>query len=137
VRIFYLDDDQDDLDFFADFASQNGFDVELFSSYSDLYNRIDQVKPDIMVLDLNMPMKSGLEVIKDLRDSKEHCDCCIAVLSTASSKMVIDKAREQGADVFLTKPLTMKGWKACLERLKEVHDMDCELPDNEFHFNER
>ena len=60
--------------------------------------------PDIVLLDLNLPRKNGLEVLKEVRSDKRYKYLPIIVLSTSSSPDDISKTRNENANCFMTKP---------------------------------
>ncbi len=69
--------------------------------YSD---RQSHPVPAILLLDLNMPKKSGFEVLQWIRSQKEFKSLPVIVLSTSNQEHDIRKAYELGANSYLTKP---------------------------------
>lgn len=67
--------------------------------------------PDLMLLDINMPGRSGFEVIEHLRSDQRWRGMPIVVLSTSSSQRDVDRAYACGANAFLAKPVTAAGMK--------------------------
>lgn len=61
------------------------------------------LKPDLIILDLNMPFKSGLLFIKEIK-SKVAAGIKLIIYSTSSSRIDIEKSYENGADFYLVKP---------------------------------
>ena len=61
---------------------------------------------DIMLCDINMPEMSGTELVKKVREMDSCKDTKIVMVSTESSKEVIDSVIADGANGFLTKPFT-------------------------------
>src|SRR5690242_6707718 len=61
-------------------------------------------KPHIIFLDLNMPGKSGMECLTEIKKNKELQDITIAIYSTTSSTTVVEQAFILGANVFIKKP---------------------------------
>jgi CheY-like chemotaxis protein len=59
-------------------------------------------RPDLIVLDLMLPRRSGLEVIAELRADFALADVAILVLTAQPS--LLDEARAQGADAAMAKP---------------------------------
>lgn len=80
---------------------------------SDGQEAVDQfhaAAPDLIILDLNLPRRDGLEVLKLLRSSGE--DAPIVVLTARSSLEVRVRALELGADDFLAKPFAISELRA-------------------------
>jgi CheY-like chemotaxis protein len=60
-------------------------------------------KPDILVLDLKMPIKNGFEVLEWLRENNDYRDLEVIVLSASDDGRDIHKATELGARTFFVK----------------------------------
>ena len=65
-------------------------------------------KPDLIVLDLNMPEISGLDMVEFLRRRPEARNLPIVILSSEANDSMIDRALELGADSYLTKPVSIE-----------------------------
>ena len=65
-------------------------------------------KPDLMVVDINMPEISGLDLVEFLRRHAEWLEIPIIMLSSETTDTMVDKALEMGADTYVTKPVTME-----------------------------
>lgn len=63
------------------------------------------LKPDLVLLDMQLPDMSGLEVIRALRSDPDTRDLRIVVLSASAMPEEVDQARSAGADDYWTKPL--------------------------------
>lgn len=64
-------------------------------------------KPDLMVLDINMPEVSGLDMLEFVRRRKEWKNMPIVMLSSEAADVLIDKALALGADGYVKKPVTI------------------------------
>ncbi len=60
--------------------------------------------PDILLLDLNLPIMDGLEVLKILREHEDINDLPVIILTTSSEQKDIDRCYSLGAKSFITKP---------------------------------
>jgi DNA-binding response OmpR family regulator len=74
-----------------------------------------QVRPDVVILDMMMPRRSGLEVLTSLRSEKELADTPVIVL-TAQPAAREDALRE-GADVVMVKPFEPEQISAAVEEV--------------------
>jgi CheY-like chemotaxis protein len=61
-------------------------------------------KPDLIVLDLNMPLKDGRETLKELKADKKFKRIPVVMLSTSNSHFDVLFSYDNGASLFLTKP---------------------------------
>ncbi len=60
--------------------------------------------PDLVVLDLNLPKKSGLEVLTAIRESGDFASVPVAILSSSASQQDVARTRQLGANWHITKP---------------------------------
>ncbi|MCE9644937.1 MAG: response regulator [Chloroflexi bacterium] len=65
-------------------------------------------KPDLMILDINMPEVSGLDMLEFLRRRKEWKDLPVIMLSSEAADVTVDKAMLLGADGYVMKPVTIE-----------------------------
>ncbi|MDH3583781.1 MAG: response regulator [Phycisphaerae bacterium] len=65
----------------------------------------DAVRPDMILLDLNLPRKDGREVLAEIRDDPDLEDIPVVVLTTSEADRDILKAYKLKANCYLTKPL--------------------------------
>ncbi len=65
-------------------------------------------KPELLLLDLNMPEVSGLDMIEFLRRRTETKQLPIVMLSSEATDLVVDQALALGADAYVTKPVTIE-----------------------------
>jgi len=64
-------------------------------------------RPDMMVLDINMPEVSGLDMLEFLRRRKEWKNLPIIMLSSEAADVMVDRALQMGADGYVMKPVTI------------------------------
>jgi DNA-binding response OmpR family regulator len=69
---------------------------------------LDGGRPDMMVLDINMPEVSGLDMLEFLRRRKEWNNLPVIMLSSEAADIMVDKAMEMGADGYVMKPVTIE-----------------------------
>jgi len=65
----------------------------------------DSVRPDLVLLDLNMPKKDGCTVLKELQQDTALRSIPVVVLTTSDSDSDIERAYELGANCYITKPV--------------------------------
>jgi CheY-like chemotaxis protein len=118
--IYMADDDSDDREFFADALSEIDLDVILKQEHDGMHlmdsllTLSESELPDFIFLDINMPGKTGLECLAEIRSSEGVLkDVNIVMLSTSSDPENILRASELGATFYAVKP-------SCFERLKSL-----------------
>lgn len=72
-------------------------------------------RPDLIILDLNMPEVSGLDMIEFLRRRPESKNIPIVMLSSEVADSMVDKALALGADSYVTKPVTIEELERAME----------------------
>jgi DNA-binding response OmpR family regulator len=65
-------------------------------------------KPDLIILDINLPEVSGLDMLEFLRRRPEWKNLPIVMLSSESGDSIVDRALELGADSYVMKPVTIE-----------------------------
>ena len=65
-------------------------------------------QPDLIVLDINMPEVSGLDMLEFLRRRKEWKNLPVIMLSSEAADIMVDKALLLGADGYVMKPVTIE-----------------------------
>ena len=107
-NIFLADDDSDDIFLFREalkevtgnvvvHVAENG-DVLLKMLASQLH------EPDLIFLDLNMPIKNGIDCLKEIKQKDRLKDIAIAIYSTSSSDADVEETFVLGANVYIKKP---------------------------------
>ena len=83
------------------------FDVRTAGNGLECLREIIARKPDLILLDLMMPIMDGFEVLSTVRSKPEMSDIKIIVLSALNSNEDIVKAYNLGANDFLSKPILL------------------------------
>lgn len=109
LNILLADDDEADRLLFTDAFSELDIKtvINTVKNGIELMERLrnDSIKlPDLLFLDLNMPGKSGLDCLKDIRSSGKLNDIMIVIYSTSGSERDIEDTFLSGANVYITKP---------------------------------
>jgi len=80
-------------------------------------------KPDLMILDINMPEVTGLDILEFLRRRKEWKDLPIIMLSSEAADVMVDKALQLGADGYVMKPVTIEELEKVMAQAFSRHNM--------------
>ncbi|MDQ2692226.1 MAG: response regulator [Chloroflexota bacterium] len=78
--------------------------------------------PDLLILDINLPEVSGLDLLEFLRRRKEWKGLPIVMLSSESADTTIEKALKLGADTYLVKPVTIEELDKALRTAIQNHE---------------
>lgn len=86
--------------------SEEGFDFAEACDGDDVLEKIKENKPDILILDVMMPGKTGFEVCEILKQDKDFEDIQILILTAKGQESDQEWAKSCGADYFLRKPFS-------------------------------
>ncbi|UCG24059.1 MAG: response regulator, partial [Chloroflexota bacterium] len=116
-RVLVIDDDPGILNLVDTALSKRGYDVFTAASGTEGLNRIQDTKPDIVILDKVMPDIDGFEVARRLRREPDFAHVPIVILTGASQLGDKLDAFNAGADDYLTKPFEVDELAARLAAL--------------------
>jgi len=94
--------------------------IEYLSGNGSYRDRSQYPLPIILLLDLNMPKKSGFEVLEWIRQHSSLRALAVDVFSGSSRNEDIDKALKLGANLYLKKPITMNELDELLRGYRQV-----------------
>lgn len=126
MHILLVDDDEDDRAFFSEAIQELKMNnkLTLFKDGNDLmdYLILPEIKlPHVLFLDLNMPGKTGIDCLKEIRSNTRFKDVSIAIYSTSSSEKDIEDTFVGGANIYIKKPNDFSKLKKVI---KEVVNMN-------------
>lgn len=107
--IFLADDDVDDCVLFEDALREVCKQTRLATANDgqQMMNILDDTvppEPDVIFLDLNMPVKNGFECLAELKATIKLKNIPVIIFSTSSEKEYVDRVYRQGADYYMCKP---------------------------------
>lgn len=79
----------------------------------------DKPRPDLILLDLNMPKKDGQDVLAELKDDEDLGRIPVVVLTSSESEEDIVKSYNLNANAYMTKPVDFDGFLDIVSRLEE------------------
>jgi two-component system chemotaxis response regulator CheY len=113
-KLWYVDDDGDMIQAVKLMLQLLGYETRSFLDARGAAKLLlAGEQPDVLMLDINMPEVSGLDLLEFVRKRDRWKHLPVIMLSSEAADLHIDKARELGADGYIFKPVTM-------EELEEV-----------------
>lgn len=103
-----LVEDNDDFRSYLKSAISEKYDVEVAENGLEGLKMMSHFKPDIVVSDIMMPKMNGLEMMKEIRTTKDFQHIPFVFLSAKDSEFDIETGLNLGADIYLTKPVKNK-----------------------------
>jgi DNA-binding response OmpR family regulator len=102
--IIIADDDEIVGEIVLDVLHEAGYEAELVMDGGQALRAINARRPDLLILDCNMPGLSGLSVLREVRTTPELSDLKVMMLTGRRSAQDVDIAMLVGADAYMKKP---------------------------------
>jgi DNA-binding NtrC family response regulator len=113
VRILLAEDDDDDYLIFQDAVKEMPMVCEIIRSKNgiELMQHLkEDIGPDIVFLDINMPKKNGFECITEIRAIHKYDRIPVIIFSTSSSNEIVERMYKARANAFMVKPNNFSTW---------------------------
>jgi len=104
-RILIVDDEPDILKTIELLLEQDGYEVHTAGDGEEGLKKIDEVRPDLLLLDLRLPGKGGFQIAKEIKSKDEYKDIPIIILSGMANDASRHIAAKGGAVEFIEKPI--------------------------------
>ncbi len=111
-KILLIDDDPEDVDIIEMALKEAYPEVELALVWDG--NALTMLittdyRPDLILMDLNMPLKSGKECLVEIKTSEKYSKIPVIILSTTDDQIDIDYCKANGAVNYFRKPVSFAG----------------------------
>ncbi len=103
--IFIVDDSSSERMLLKAAMEKGGFSLLELDSAEKLFSKLENVRPDLIVLDIDMPGMNGFEACRILRQSPDFVSLPILICTGHKDVDSVKKAFEAGATDFITKPI--------------------------------
>ena len=107
-QILIADDEPDILEIIRYNLEKEGYEVHTAKDGNEAIEKAKQLYPDLIILDIMMPRKNGVEVCQILRTQPSFQDTLIIFLTAMSDESSQIKGLETGADDYISKPISPK-----------------------------
>jgi Transcriptional regulatory protein, C terminal len=114
MRIFLIEDDEALAEGISFMLEKEGYETQRFSACSDSRKALEQIQPDLILLDWNLPDGDGLMLCREISEKRK-----IPILMITARDMEIDQVMclESGADDYIAKPFSLAVLKARIAAL--------------------
>lgn len=85
-----------------------GYQVETAADGEEALRRIATFRPDLILLDVMLPLRDGFEVCQKIRENPDWNDLKIVMLTAKGREVEVAKGLALGADAYITKPFATK-----------------------------
>ena len=126
VHVLLADDDDDDRLFFRQAFEEIKIKtaVQTVKDGGELMHYLaqpDSILPQVLFLDLNMPCKTGLDCLDEIKKMPHLKDVAIAIYSTSSSEEDIEETFVRGANIYIKKPSDFDALKRVLSEVITIN----------------
>ncbi len=126
VKILLAEDDKDDQELFIDalLAADVPSEVTAVENGQALIDTLkdkSQSDPDIIFIDINMPVKGGKQALEEIKGDKDLKDIPTVMLSTWDHPADIEDTFDKGADLYVQKPNSFAGFVLVLKKVFFLH----------------
>lgn len=93
----------------------------------------DSPRPDLILLDLNLPRKDGREVLKEIKEHPNLKSIPVVILTTSASDVDIEGSYLLHANCYISKPVDLEGFLTVVRSIDDFWLSVVRLPDGERH----
>ncbi len=119
-KVLIVDDEPNIVISLEFLMKREGFEVSVARDGEEALAKVAEVMPDVVLLDVMMPRKNGLEVCQQLRADPAYQQTRIVMLTAKGRDTEVAKGLALGADAYMTKPFATKELVAEVRRLLGV-----------------
>ena len=116
-KILIADDEPNIVAAIEFLLQQSGYEVHVAQDGEEALKLVEACIPDLVLLDVMMPKKSGYEVCTRIRERADWRHIKIVMLSAKGREAEVNKGLSMGADLYVTKPFSTRELMATIKRL--------------------
>jgi DNA-binding response OmpR family regulator len=111
-------DDEPNIVISLEFLMQrNGYEVRTAGDGEAALQLVNSFRPDLILLDIMLPLKSGYEVCQKMRESPDLKHTKIVMITAKGRDIEVTKGLALGADAYITKPFSTQDLLGTVKRL--------------------
>jgi CheY-like chemotaxis protein len=115
MKVMIFDDEEDVLSLYSMILKKRGYEVQTSLNCVHLFDKISEARPDIIIMDNEMPVLTGPAATKLLKASAEFSNIpVISISANTEGKKLAEDAR---ADMFLSKPISINDLETAIYRV--------------------
>ena len=107
-KILIADDEPNIVTALEFLLARGGYEVLIARDGEEALKTLESARPDLVLLDVMMPVKSGYEICKRIRERPEWAHIKVVMLSAKGRDAEVNKGMAMGADLYVTKPFSTR-----------------------------
>lgn len=115
-KVMIVEDNELNMKLFRDLIEASGYETVRTRNGLEALDLARQHKPDLILMDIQLPEVSGLEVTKWLKDDDDLRDIPVIAITAFAMKGDEERIREGGCEAYLSKPISVAKFLATVRR---------------------
>jgi len=107
-KVLIADDEPNIVTALEFLLQRSGYEVLIARDGDEALKIVESAGPDLVLLDIMMPVRSGFEVCKRIRERPEWAHIKVVMLSAKGRDAEVNKGMVMGADLYVTKPFSTR-----------------------------
>ena len=105
-QVLLIEDEPNIIEAISFILSRDGWSVKTHSNGADAVEMVRERQPDIVILDVMLPGKSGYDILRELREDPDNAALPVLMLTARGQSKDREIAERAGCDAFMTKPFS-------------------------------
>ena len=118
-KVLVVEDNELNLKLFCDLLRAHGYEAEPVRDGWDAVARARETRPDLIVMDIQLPHITGLELIETIKSDAGLKDVPIMAVTAYAAKGDEERIREAGAEAYVSKPVTVSRFMEAVRGLTD------------------
>lgn len=106
-KVLIVEDNELNMKLFHDLLEANGYDIVETRSGINVMNLAREHRPDLILMDIQLPEVSGLEVTRWLKDDDELKSIPVVAITAFAMKGDEERIRQGGCEAYISKPISV------------------------------
>lgn len=119
--VLIVEDNELNMTLFRDLLQAHGYETVETRNGADVLDIARVHRPKLIIMDIQLPEVSGLEVTRWLKDDDELCDIPVIAVTAFAMKGDEERIRQGGCEAYISKPITINGF---IETVRRFADAD-------------
>lgn len=130
AKILIVDDDQTIRLVLRTYLTKDGHTLEMAVDGMEALEKVPVFKPELILLDINMPRMSGFEVLKRLKEDPATSGIPVFIMTALGQEVNIQRGYQLGAEEYITKPSNIAHLKLRINKFFEKKGHSAGAPKN-------
>lgn len=119
-KVLIVEDNELNMKLFADLLDAHGYETQQTREGLKAIDMARKFKPDLILMDIQLPEVSGLEVTKWIKDDKALAGIPVVAVTAFAMKGDEKRIREGGCEAYIAKPITVSSFLATVRKFVEA-----------------